>query len=496
MRNVERGIVTPTRRSSPGVATVDGVRAAQAAARPRFSERTRKREATLRRTLAAADGFIVAVALLLVTISSASTRLHWPALAVPVAFIAMAKVARLYENDALQLRRSTLDEIPMIFTLTALVALLAWLGGSAVVDGELSRGQVAGLWGGTLAGIVLARAAARAAVRRVRTVERCMLVGGRDVWDRLEQSMSLRTDLELATHYPMRVPEGEERFAMSEALRSAQEQLGETAKRDHIDRILIAISRNDAFDENMLDGIFALEQLGLRVSVVPHMLEVIGSAAELEDFDGLPVLGIRSFGLNRTSRTLKRAFDLVIATGIVVVTSPLFLAAAIAVRRSGPGPIFYRQRRVGLHGEEFELLKFRSMVDGADAMQVDLSDLNETGGVFKLADDPRITPAGRWMRRTSVDELPQLLNVLRGTMSLVGPRPLVPWEDAQVLGWRRRRLELPPGMTGPWQVLVSTRVPLNEMVKMDYLYIANWSPWADLKALAQTLPHVLGRRGL
>lgn len=136
------------------------------------------------------------------------------------------------------------------------------------------------------------------------------------------------------------------------------------------------------------------------------------------------------------------------------------------------------------------------MVEGAETMQRLLAERNATRGTFKMHDDPRITPLGRRLRARSLDELPQLLNVLGGSMSLVGPRPLVPVADAAVLGWRRRRLELPPGMTGPWQVLGSTRVPLDDMVKVDYLDIATWSPWRDAKALLMTFPHVLGRRGL
>ncbi|MBA2516777.1 MAG: sugar transferase, partial [Solirubrobacterales bacterium] len=160
------------------------------------------------------------------------------------------------------------------------------------------------------------------------------------------------------------------------------------------------------------------------------------------------------------------------------------------------GPVFFRQTRVGRDGDHFEMLKFRSMVDGADALKAQLHTLNESDGLFKMANDPRVTRIGRLLRASSLDELPQLLNVLKGDMSLVGPRPLVLDEDALVHGWHRRRLHLTPGMTGPWQVLGSRQVPLHDMVKIDYMYIANWSFWIDFKILLRTVMHVLRRAGV
>ena len=140
------------------------------------------------------------------------------------------------------------------------------------------------------------------------------------------------------------------------------------------------------------------------------------------------------------------------------------------------------------------MLKFRSMVDGADAQKAMLHALNDTEGLFKIADDPRVTSVGRLLRRSSLDELPQLWNVVGGEMSLVGPRPLVPDDDVKIEGWQRGRLTMRPGMTGPWQILGSTRVPLPEMVKLDYLYGANWSLWLDLKILLRTVAYVANRR--
>ena len=168
---------------------------------------------------------------------------------------------------------------------------------------------------------------------------------------------------------------------------------------------------------------------------------------------------------------------------------------AIAIKLGSPGPVLFRQTRVGRDGTPFQMLKFRSMIDGAEALKESLRVRNEADGLFKINADPRITRIGRLLRRTGIDELPQLLNVLTGSMSLVGPRPLVADEDRRVTGFDRHRLHLTPGITGRWQILGAARVPLAEMVKIDYLYIATWSPWTDFKILVETVGYVLKGRG-
>jgi len=204
-------------------------------------------------------------------------------------------------------------------------------------------------------------------------------------------------------------------------------------------------------------------------------------------------------------RSAKRCLDVAVSATALVLLSPVLGLAALLVRRSSPGPVLFRQTRVGLGGQPFTMLKFRTMVDGcSDELHRDyvqrLLDPDQpapdaAGTVFKLENDPRLTSVGRVLRRTSVDELPQLVNVLRGQMSLVGPRPLVVEDDRRVEGWYRRRLHLTPGITGEWQVFGAARIPLREMVTIDYLYVSNWSLWADIKILLRTIPCVVGRRG-
>jgi lipopolysaccharide/colanic/teichoic acid biosynthesis glycosyltransferase len=246
----------------------------------------------------------------------------------------------------------------------------------------------------------------------------------------------------------------------------------------------------------MLEFVRAAKAVGVRVSLLPRVFDVVGTSVVFDELDGMTVLGVRRFGLTRSSRATKRAFDLVGATAMLVVLGPLMALIALAIKLDTRGPVLFRQTRVGRDGMLFRICKFRTMVDDAESLKEELRVLNEAaGGLFKISDDPRITRVGRLLRKTSLDELPQLFNVVRGDMSLVGPRPLVRDEDELVTGLDRRRLSLTPGMTGHWQILGSSRVPLPEMVKIDYLYVAGWSLWTDLKILLRTVPYMLRRRG-
>jgi len=235
----------------------------------------------------------------------------------------------------------------------------------------------------------------------------------------------------------------------------------------------------------------------VRVSLLPRILEVVGSTIEVDDLDGLTLLGVRRFGLSRSSRALKRGFDITGATLGLIAMAPFIAIVSMLIKLDSPGPVLFRQTRIGRDGQPLMMLKFRTMVIDAEQRRSDLQARNEAAaGLFKITDDPRITRVGRRLRGASLDELPQLFNVLLGEMSLVGPRPLVLDEDRQITGLDRRRLALTPGMTGHWQVAGSSRVPLSEMVKLDYIYVAGWSLWTDAKILLRTITYMLARRGM
>ncbi|MDX6615723.1 MAG: hypothetical protein QOD60_814 [Solirubrobacterales bacterium] len=193
---------------------------------------------------------------------------------------------------------------------------------------------------------------------------------------------------------------------------------------------------------------------------------------------------------------IKRGLDLLLAVLLLAVLLPVIALMAVLIKLDSPGPVFFRQRRIGRRGQQFGMLKFRTMVDGADDRKEELRHLNQAAdGLFKIHEDPRITRVGRWLRKTSLDELPQLFQVLSGEMSIVGPRPLVPEEDAQIHGPFRCRTEVRPGMTGPWQVAGSSQVPIDEMMELDRDYVENWTAWRDVSLIVQTIPHVVMRRG-
>jgi exopolysaccharide biosynthesis polyprenyl glycosylphosphotransferase len=210
----------------------------------------------------------------------------------------------------------------------------------------------------------------------------------------------------------------------------------------------------------------------------------------------LPLLEVRYPRLDNNQRALKRALDLAVSVGGLALLSPLFLAVALAIRLDSPGSILFRQKRVGADGKVFICYMFRSMYEDAELQQVELEPLNEAGGpVFKIKDDPRVTRVGRFLRRWSLDELPQLVNVLKGEMSLVGPRPLPVRDFHRMEEAHKRRLGAVPGMTGYWQISGRSNLSFEEMVRLDLYYIENWSLSFDVKIILRTLGAVLRREG-
>ena len=265
-----------------------------------------------------------------------------------------------------------------------------------------------------------------------------------------------------------------------------------------VERVIVASTGDDIAERTQL--LHTLASSGVHVDAVPRDVELLGSKADLHQIEGLPLITLPAVRLAYSSLLLKRAMDLTIALPAMIVLSPFLAWCAVRIKLETPGPVFFRQQRIGRDGEPFELLKFRSMAVTAEADKPSVAAMNVHGGgidsgMFKIPDDPRVTKFGRWIRRHSIDELPQLWNVVKGDMGLVGPRPLIPSEDSQVVGHLRRRLDLTPGMTGMWQVLGRADIPFEDMVRLDYLYVTNWSLGGDFKLLLRTLGAVLRGKG-
>ena len=442
------------------------------------------REALHRRLLALADVASVSLAVVIVLNMFGKHHVALAGLAGAAVILVLFKAAGLYDRDDLRLVHSTLDEVPVLVQLTALFALGVAVVHDIAFAGTLAADQIAALWVVSLIAIASGRVLARSLAGRASPMERCLVIGEPGQVDRIREKLAAsQARAVVIASLPLGGDEVED-IDWFDSPVTIQRLVGEL----NVHRIIIAPTTTDT--KGVVDLIRMAKAVGVRVSLLPRMFEVVGSAVEFEDVDGMTILGVRRFGLSRSSRLLKRAFDIVTTSIGLAVISPIFAAIALSIRLDSKGPILFRQIRVGRDGRHFRIFKFRSMVADADAQKEALRSRNEAGqGLFKVTDDPRVTRVGRFLRCSSLDELPQLFNVLRGEMSLVGPRPLVVDEDIQVLGFDRSRLHLTPGMTGPWQILGS-RVPMQEMVGMDYLYVANWSLWLDLKVLLRTARHI------
>ena len=273
------------------------------------------------------------------------------------------------------------------------------------------------------------------------------------------------------------------------------DDLSDVCHEHAVDQVIVSFSRT-----HPAEAIQRLQALNpkIAISIVPRYFELLTWRSSVKEIAGLAIIDVAPGSLSVGAQVAKRAFDICFGSLIVLLLSPLFIASAIAVKLSSPGPVFFRQTRIGRGGEPFVMLKFRSMYADAEKRRNDpeLTQANEVDGpLFKMQDDPRVTRVGAWLRRSSFDELPQLFNVLSGDMSLVGPRPFIPAEAGQIAGSAARRFDVRPGMTGLWQISGRSHLSYDELKRLDYLYVASWSLLWDLKILWHTPARVLRGHG-
>lgn len=272
------------------------------------------------------------------------------------------------------------------------------------------------------------------------------------------------------------------------------ENCAQTLEQGRVDRVIVCLPWQS--QEVMQGLIQQCEEAGVNVQVVPDFFQLTRDHMRVEELNGIPLISKRDVVITGWNYYVKRTFDLLLTFAGGLLLSPFLLAIAIAIKLDSPGPVFYAQERVGKNGKLFRCFKFRSMVENADQMVHDLAALNEASGpLFKVRSDPRRTRVGRFLRRYSIDELPQLWNVVRGEMSIVGPRPNLPEEVAQYDEWHRKRLLASPGVTGLWQVSGRSDLTFDEMVLLDIYYVENWNILLDINILFRSIPAVLRARG-
>jgi len=286
-----------------------------------------------------------------------------------------------------------------------------------------------------------------------------------------------------------------EAMKTASAVLGTLEQLEMVIARDRVDAVVIALPREQ--NEVLANLVARLNEMPVRLYVVPDYMDLAFFDATIERLGPLPVIGLRDPAIDGLQRILKRVMDVVIATVVLLVLSPVLLIMALLIKLEDGGPIFYRTQRVGENGHIFSMLKFRSMVVNADKIQAHVNEVDAEGNLlYKKPDDPRVTRIGKFLRRTSLDEMPQLINVLRGDMSLVGPRPELPWLLDNYALWQRKRFAVPQGMTGWWQINSRSESPLQYLhAEEDLYYVQNYSLWLDIQILWKTLAVVLRGKG-
>lgn len=454
-----------------------------------------KRDYLMRRLLLLADGGGIMFALLAATQvrdrSDTGTLLLLGAVALPL-WVVVFKLYGLYDRDRKRVSHTAIDDLPWLFHALLVGSLLLWFWFRLFPVDQLVLSEAVTFAGIALFTILAARAVVRLAVRRGFGRERVLLIGEDRTTGVLVRKILAHPEYGMNPVGVLEVP-GCGNVSVGLLSLGGLDDFPETVKQHGIERIIV--SHTGLGEETMLPLLRRAKELSLKISVLPQMFDVMGPSVEVDDVEGVTILGINPPVLSRSSWALKRCMDLAGSIVLLILLAPLFAAIALAIKLDTGGSIFFRQQRIGRRGRPFSLVKFRTMVDGAEQHLDELMRDSREEHWLNLERDPRITRIGQILRVTSVDELPQLWNVLRNQMSLVGPRPLPESQDRLIGGWARSRLDLMPGITGSWQVLGRTNITFEEMIKLDYLYVTNWSLWADIRLMWKTVPAVISRRG-
>lgn len=459
----------------------------------------RRRGWLMRRSLLCADlvGLVIAFTVAELT-TDAHNRSGVASINETVAFLAtlpawvvVAKLYGLYDRDEERADHSTADELLSVLHLVTVGSWIVFMTSLLLNLAHPEIPKFALFWVLSIAAITSLRAGARTLARRSPSyIQNTVIVGAGAVGQAVARKILQHPEFGINLVGFLDAQPLERQDGLGHlALLGAPDALDDVIDTFDIERILVAFSNDH--HEQTLDLVRSLQGRDVQIDIVPRLFDVLSPAVRIHAVEGVPLLALPMLRLPRSSLFLKRCVDILIAATALLLLALPGLIVVLALKLDSEGPVFFRQVRMGANGP-FRIWKFRTMVADADLRKAEYAHLNahtkDDPRMFKIPNDPRVTRVGRFLRRYSIDEIPQLLNVLAGQMSMVGPRPLIPEEDRHVIDWARLRLELKPGITGLWQVLGRSNIPFEEMVKLDYLYVTKWSIFEDLRLMLRTIP--------
>lgn len=418
------------------------------------------------------------------------------------AWAVAAKLYGLYDRDEERASHSTVDEIVSVFHLITVGVWLFYATSWMVGLANPSQKKLAAFWAVAFAFVITSRSVARAlARRRPSYVQNAVIVGAGEVGQLIGRKILQHPEYRInLVGFVDAAPRERRRDLRDLPVLGGTEEMEELLRHGGIDRVIVAFSQDG--HEEMLEVVRAIRQHDVQIDLVPRLFEAVGAKVAVHTVEGLPLLVLPATRISRSSRLVKRSLDVIGAACLLFFVAPVMLVIALLVRRDSPGPVFFRQTRVGMDLKEFTVLKFRTMRQGTDeaphreyVRQIRAANaLPGPNNLYKLERQDSITNVGRWLRKTSLDELPQLINVLRGDMSLVGPRPVIPYELELFEPHHYERFLVPAGLTGLWQVEARAHSTFGEALDLDVAYARGWSLGLDARLLLRTPLLMLKRR--
>jgi exopolysaccharide biosynthesis polyprenyl glycosylphosphotransferase len=409
-------------------------------------------------------------------------------------WVLAAKFYGLYDRDEENATHSTADEVLSVFHLVTVSVWLyyatSWLVGLSSPD----QAKLATFWFLALVSVVAARSAARTLARRTSAyVQNAVIIGAGEVGQLIGRKLLQHPEYHINLLGFVDAEPREKRPDLGDLpVLGTPEQIAEIVERNDVDRVIVAFSRDG--HEEMLELLRTIRKGDVHIDLVPRLFEAVSANVGIHTLEGLPLVGLPAGRISPSSRFVKRGLDAIGSAVLLAILAPLLLVIAFLIRRDSPGPVLFRQTRLGMDMREFTLLKFRTMRDGTDdaphreyIKQIMRSDaLPQSNNLYKLDRNDSITRVGRWLRKTSLDELPQLINILRGEMSLVGPRPLIRYELELFSPHHYERFLVPAGLTGLWQVEARAHSTFGEALDLDVAYARGWSLGLDVRLLLRT----------